>query len=349
MADAALPPASEKLRTVLDYVPCEACLSQRVEDQELLCSVCRRLDRDVGVRIAVTTTVLVDRPAEPGPVIIPPPGGSSLPPVEVRFVEPGQRVRKEKGAPSATEVFVAPLEEPSPPVAAAAPPLPPEPAPEAEDEAEWGDVVSFQQPASDAFEFTRPGAEPPPPEPEEGPAPPVWEDDHVFRPPAPDERPEEEPEPAPPPAEDAQWMRPEEDDDEPILEATVVEDEPSAAEPNAERSDLWRLGGFDAGAERALGEKGVGEISHLSGHDANDLAARTGVDARRLAAWVDVADLKQEVGVPLDAAIALVAAGIAGPRGLRDAEPEDVVSKVDASGSGGAVKLGDVKRWKRRA
>ena len=97
-----------------------------------------------------------------------------------------------------------------------------------------------------------------------------------------------------------------------------------------------------AAAEALLRAAGIEAVAHLSGHDANELAERTGVDAARLDAWIDVADLQEEVGVPLDAAGALVAAGIRGPRGLRETEAEDAAARA-------GLPLQDVKRWKRRA
>lgn len=386
--------AAEKLRTVLDYVPCEACLAQPVDHQELLCSICRRLDREVGVRVAFRTTVLVERPSEPaaaGPVVIPPAPPAeptaaagavvppAAPPVEVRFVEAGELLPKPAKADApAVEVFVEPYADP-----VAAPVVAPEP------DVEWEDVASFTPPSDDVFDYTpgpvaaRPAAPPPQPillpeEPAE-----AGQDDFVFRPPpateAPAARREEEPdeewmptdevrvvpEDAPLDAESA-WAPPRDEprpaEPEPVaqpeaepvetlpvedvVEMQVVEDEP-APEP-ASGSDLWKLRGFDASAEAALGGASVRALSHLSGHDAGELSSRTGLPASRLASWIDVADLVHEVGVPPESAVALVAAGVAGPKGLRAADPDDVVEKVSALG-GGEVRLSDVKRWKRRA
>ncbi|HET6403157.1 MAG TPA: hypothetical protein VFH78_00800, partial [Candidatus Thermoplasmatota archaeon] len=68
-----LPDAGTKLRLVLDYLPCEACLAQPVDDQELLCSICARLDRQVAVRVGTRTTILLEKPSPPpAPVVIPP-------------------------------------------------------------------------------------------------------------------------------------------------------------------------------------------------------------------------------------------------------------------------------------
>lgn len=114
-------------------------------------------------------------------------------------------------------------------------------------------------------------------------------------------------------------------------------------------SDLLRLRGFDEAHRRALAAHGIEAIAHLAGHDPNELAERSGLDAATLTPWVHVADLVQDVGVPIDPALALVAAGIEGPRGLRAMEAEAIVDRVAAFGDEGAVQLRDVKRWKRRA
>jgi hypothetical protein len=68
----------------------------------------------------------------------------------------------------------------------------------------------------------------------------------------------------------------------------------------------------------------------------------------RLVPWVQVADLVHEVGVPIDAANALVAAGIAGPRGLAAVDAEDAADRVSAFG-GLQVSAREINRWKRRA
>jgi Domain of unknown function (DUF4332) len=261
------------------------------------------------VRVAVTTTVILDRPTPPAaaePVVIPAPAAiapPAPPPVEVRYLAPGEKVPKEKRGAPAIEVFVTPIEEAPAPVVAAVAAAPA--APPVEEEPEWDDIVGYR---------------PPPP----APAAPPPEDDHVFQPPAPEE--------APPPA-----------------DVGAEEASPWARPPEPERSDLWRLLDFDEGAEEALGRAAIRTLADLSGRDAGDLAASTGVNETRLQEWIHVANLKEEVGVPVDAAIALVAAGIAGPRGLQDTEAEDVVTKVGASGGGASVQLKDVKRWKRRA
>lgn len=66
----AAPPSGTppKLRIVLDYVPCEACLQEPSHEQELLCSVCRRLDRSVSVKRVEHRTFLVEQPLPPPPV-----------------------------------------------------------------------------------------------------------------------------------------------------------------------------------------------------------------------------------------------------------------------------------------
>ena len=130
----------------------------------------------------------------------------------------------------------------------------------------------------------------------------------------------------------------------------LVED--VAPEPEAPAStgqgELYRLRGFDVAAEGALAKVGITEIAHLSGHDAGELAARVDLPAPRLQTWIQVADLVHEVGVPVEAASALVAAGIAGPRGLRDADPDEAADRASAFG-GYPVRAADIKRWKRRA
>ena len=159
--------------------------------------------------------------------------------------------------------------------------------------------------------------------------------------------------------------------EEEILEMEIVPDdepEPSVplraeaearagadAEADAEASpaapatgDLHRLRGFDAAAGEALARARITEIAHLSGHDAGELSERTGIPLARLQAWVQVADLVHEVGVPVEPASALVAAGVAGPKGLRDADADEVADRVAAFG-GYRVDARDIKRWKRRA
>jgi hypothetical protein len=378
-------PASAKLRTVLDYVPCEACLAQPTEDQDVLCSVCRRLDRQIAARVLVRTTVVLDRPAaEPAaPVVIAPappapepaiataPAPPPTPPtVAVRFSAAGAPL-PEPRPDVAVEVVVSPLE--------AAPPPSPAPA-----EPEFEDLVDYEAP-SDLYDFVAPAearpapvaASPPPP------AEPAPADDFVFRPPEREEEAAPEPAMADEPAEHwmpedevvvqpeeaksttSPWAPPEEPEpeaepvvpaepavepeavaEEEVVEMEILPDEP-AAEP-AGGSDLWRLPGFDREAEERLGAAGIREVPHLAGHDAGELAERTGVPATRLAPWVHVADLTQEVGVPMDAALALVAAGIEGPRGLREMDAEAIVERVKAFAATD-LPARDVKRWKRRA
>lgn len=461
-----LPEAATKLRMVLDYLPCEACLSQPTKDQEVLCSICRRVDRQVAIRVATRTTVILERPSEPpAPVVIPaaeaapaeaapaapvePPAPPAPLPVRVLFAdEPRERT-------PGIEVIVEPLTPSEPkgglfarrrsvpeaaPVAAPAAveeARAPEPVAAAEPEAEpqWDDVVSYtpsddlfgtagrpamaarERPEEEPFEFTRraPREEPAPAPFDEALARPAEEapqDDFVFRPPSRDEEPavEEAPEllpteevpveeegssrwapreevfadePAPAPAqaepvEEVQDFAPVEDeepiqeteivemevipDEEPILETEIVEMEilpdedlveapAPAAAPQAPRprdSDLWRLRGFDLEAEAGFARVGITAISHLSGHDANELAERARLPPERLVAWIQVADLVQEVGVPIESAVALVAAGVPGPRGLRELDAEDVADRVAAFG-GATISTREIKRWKRRA
>lgn len=68
------PPLPAKLRTVLDYLPCDACLQEPSPEQDLLCSVCHRLDRTVTAKRVERRTIIVVRPAPPAaePVIEPP-------------------------------------------------------------------------------------------------------------------------------------------------------------------------------------------------------------------------------------------------------------------------------------
>ncbi|GEM_PF-6660434 len=436
------PDASQKLRLVLDYLPCEACLAQPVKDQDLLCSVCHRLHRQVSVRVATRTTVIVERPDLPAPAapVVIPPAAPETPMVEVAPPPPE--------APPAPpplpelEVVTEPFEEPAPPAPEPEPvpavemqdepepeeparkrfglfrrkPAEPEPAPE---EPTFDDVAGFE-PTEEGFGVARgepefapedvvevAHEEPPAPEPEPQPEPevlaesePEVESDFIFRPP------EEEPEPAytepayeePEPVEEIalepepgetyepspwapreeevlpeepepqpEWApppEPEEEvvemevlpDEEEVLEAEIVEEEVIPAEvleeeitPAAEpSSDLYRLRGFAPDHEEALRAVGVDSLASLAGHDPNELAGRSGLPAETLALWVQVADLVHEVGVPIDSASALVAAGIAGPRGLRDATEEEILDRVEAFG-GLRLSGRDVKRWKRRA
>lgn len=74
--------AAEKFRIVLDYLPCEACLEIPVADQDLHCSLCRRLTRSVGVASQTEVAVMVESPALPLPIDVPPA------PVEIPPVEP---------------------------------------------------------------------------------------------------------------------------------------------------------------------------------------------------------------------------------------------------------------------
>lgn len=410
----ALPDASTKLRIVLDYVPCEACLAQPVEEQDLLCTICARVDRQVAVRVGTRTTILVERPSPPAaPILIPPPAIAALPPppsaaprdLVVRF-------ESDPAAPAGSvEVVVAPLPGDAP--AALAPPVPPAAAIvaapiEAEPELDFDDLVSVTAAREEFFDYRKP-AHAPPPEPvarpveREPPAEAPIEDDFVFRPPsatperAPPieevvdemvpveevrvEPPAQEPEPwapppdfladeAPPPeVEDIVEMElvPEEEeailemevlpdepapvDEEPIYEMELVPDEPAAQPapaPIAGVGDLHRLRGMDPAAEAALAGARIVEIAHLSGHDAGELAQRASLSFERVQAWIHVADLVVEVGVPLEAALALVAAGIRGPRGLADADADEVADRASAFG-GATVSARDVRRWKRRA
>jgi predicted flap endonuclease-1-like 5' DNA nuclease len=139
--------------------------------------------------------------------------------------------------------------------------------------------------------------------------------------------------------------------DEEILEATIVEDEPIEAEVLGEETgetDLRRLRGVGPAEEQALRDAGVDGLASLAGHDPHDLASRTGLAADALASWLHVANLVQEVGVPIDSAVALVAAGVEGPRGLRDLDEQEILDRVEARG-GLRLSGRDVKRWKRRA
>lgn len=396
----ALPDAATKLRMVLDYLPCEACLAQPVADQDLLCTVCARVDRQVAVRVGTRTSVLIERPSSPEASVVIPPAAPTPEPVAAREVvvrmadEPSSErtgtieVVLEPLAPVAPPVLLPPVEAIPPPVVA---PVRPEP------EFDVSDIVDFVPAREQFFDFTgtaraAPEAEPEPEVaavPEVAPEPPVPpaadepappQDDFVFRAPPP-----EEPVYAPPPPHDevipveevplesapedqAQWARPPaeapmaepepsveeepilemevvEEDDE-VVEMEIVEDEPEPAP--AGTGELYRLRGFDAHAEGALAKAGITEITHLSGHDAGELAARTQLPLARVQPWIQVADLVHEVGVPVDAAIALVAAGVPGPRGLREGDEDEIADRVSAFG-GAAIRAADVRRWKRRA
>ena len=499
--------ASLKLRLVLDYVPCEVCLATPTKDQHILCSICARLDRDVGVRATRRTAVIIERPeAPPEPVFIPPapteepvdeapaeafapepaaaatptpPVPQGPPPVEVHLWDGKRRSEREGRAIEViiepyAEHLAAPVAVPAPVAAAAAVPepepaaeeasfddsfgvegaaerpprnaeaaetaAPDEPvAEETEDEDEWDDLASFEAP-DDGFAYEPPAREE---RPEPARAPEEPQDDFVFRPPQTQEEPEparvEDDDAAWAPAEEvpvepedesrSPWARPEEtdflaeeaaeaearqqqepepeqpeaaplesDDDDiietEIVEMEVIEDEPEpepqrapepqAAAPPAEEdddiieteivemeiiedepeappaaapaaataaahpdSDLYRLRGFDDTHFTALESERIVSLSHLSGHDANDLARRTGLAADHLVPWVQVADLVHEVGVPIDAAVAMVAAGVPGPRGLAEMDEQAIVDRVQAFG-GASVSTRDVKRWKRR-
>lgn len=391
---AALPDAGTKLRLVLDYLPCEACLAQPVDDQELLCSICARLDREVAVRVGRKTTILLERPSPPPePVVIPaapaPPEPAAPAPLKEVVVRFASEPAVERAG--VTEVVVEPVAPPAPVPVVVPPPLPAE-ANEAEFDVD--DIATFTKARDEFFDYRpqqEPASAPPPPEP--APAPVVYDapqDDFVFRPPERDEPAPREPEPAvvddiipeeevrveaqpeeqdrwaPPPdflAEEAEdeavemepIPEPEPEpvemeilpDEEEILETEMVPDEPAPPKPTGS-GDLYRLRGFDTNAESALAKARITEISHLSGHDPGELQQRTGLPMSKLQAWVQVADLVQEVGVPVDAAVALVAAGVAGPRGLRDADPDEVADRAAAFG-GHKVDARDVKRWKRRA
>lgn len=431
----ALPDASTKLRMVLDYLPCEACLAQPVDDQDLLCSLCARLDRQVAVRVGTRTTILLEKPSAPeAPIVIPAVPGTASPSqaagppapapapepapaplaeVVVRFVDDAP-IEK----PGVIEVVVEPLAPPAPvPLPPPAAPVPlPEPEPEPAFDVD--DIATFTKARDEFFDYRqvearRPEPLPPPlPPPSVEPAPlfakpaeePAPEDDFVFRPP-PQEEParvfveepvvrddiipeeevpvestrEEQEKWAPPPdflAEEEPAAQPEPEPTPPpqqieegIIEMDVVEDEPLEMElvpeedevvememvaedepepPTSGTGDLWRLRGFDAAAAAALGKQRIQEIAHLSGHDAGELSERSGLPQGKLIPWIQVADLVHDVGVPVDAAIALVAAGVAGPKGLRDADPDEIADRATAFG-GHAVQAKDVKRWKRRA
>jgi hypothetical protein len=96
-----------------------------------------------------------------------------------------------------------------------------------------------------------------------------------------------------------------------------------------------------------LAEADVREVAALAGREVEDLAARSRVAPERLASWIQVADLQREAGVPLDAAVSLVEAGVAGPQGLRELAAEEIAARLQWSGGGG-IPLGDIRRWKLR-
>lgn len=379
--------ASDKLRVVLDYVPCDACLSQPVppKDQALLCSICRRVDRQIGVRVAVKTTVVLERPGEESTSVVIPPAAPAPEPAARLPIEVVFGSRDERATNAAIEVVVVPYEE-EPLVSFVAPP---EIGPH---HVEWEDVASYEPTTDDLFEQVPGGARaatlPSPSPPAEEPPAEIPQDDFVFRPPAAEttalaER-EEEPEEDWLPSDDVQvhpddetvWKEqalaepayvpveeyapePAETDvvqdevlgvvEEEIIQNEIIEEEIVVTpEPSAELGDLWKLRGFDRTAESRLAEANIRELAHLSGHDPVELGTRTGLPPERLASWIHVADLVQEIGIPVAAAISLVAAGVAGPKALREMDPETIVERASAFG-GGEVALRDVKRWKRRA
>ncbi|MBI4392366.1 MAG: DUF4332 domain-containing protein [Euryarchaeota archaeon] len=88
-------PEIEKLRIVLDYVPCDACLRIPCDDQELFCSLCSRITRTVAHKQIVRRKVLVESP-EPElgiePVVpigeTPPPLAAKEEPATITMEEP---------------------------------------------------------------------------------------------------------------------------------------------------------------------------------------------------------------------------------------------------------------------
>ncbi|HVL48898.1 MAG TPA: hypothetical protein VM889_10105, partial [Candidatus Thermoplasmatota archaeon] len=68
-----------KLRLVLDYVPCDQCLETPSADQEILCSVCRRLHREVAVKVTERREVVIERPAAHAPVAVTVPAAAAAP------------------------------------------------------------------------------------------------------------------------------------------------------------------------------------------------------------------------------------------------------------------------------
>lgn len=119
MTAVASSPPPAKLRTVLDYVPCDACLAEHSPEQELLCSVCRRLDRTVTVKRTERRTFIVVRPAPPPPPALIPP--AAPPP---REPEP-ERAPEPEPEPAAPEQLPAQAEAPAEPAEAPAPPMEP--------------------------------------------------------------------------------------------------------------------------------------------------------------------------------------------------------------------------------
>ncbi|MHB8586668.1 MAG: helix-hairpin-helix domain-containing protein [Thermoplasmatota archaeon] len=67
--------SADKLRLVLDYVPCDVCLSMPAsswQEQEMYCGICRRMERTVAHKLTVRQTVEVASPMMPEEVVIPP-------------------------------------------------------------------------------------------------------------------------------------------------------------------------------------------------------------------------------------------------------------------------------------
>jgi len=56
-------PLDPKLRDVLDFLPCEPCLERPSPDQEVLCSICHRLNRTVALKCQVSLVA----PSDVGP------------------------------------------------------------------------------------------------------------------------------------------------------------------------------------------------------------------------------------------------------------------------------------------
>jgi hypothetical protein len=56
-------PLDPKLRDVLDFLPCEPCLERPSPDQEILCSICHRLNRTVALKCQVSLVQPVAAPS----------------------------------------------------------------------------------------------------------------------------------------------------------------------------------------------------------------------------------------------------------------------------------------------
>lgn len=146
------PVAADKFRIVLDYLPCGACLEIPVPDQDLHCSLCRRMTRSVGVASHTDVAVLVESPAMPLPVEVPPA------PPEPIHIEPASEADEVPPAPAPLAAADEGVPEDDDAVSFAA-------APEAEEDLDLAFEATAEAAEEDvdlAFEATRGEPEPEP-------------------------------------------------------------------------------------------------------------------------------------------------------------------------------------------